>query len=172
VHEQVYVQYVGRFAARQFMVEEQDVQVAPFDVSFWDDDDLSSVKFDAISDLQFEEQWQSLAEPRLNFLLEVVSTLESGLTAEYFRSPLTEDVGEFGAGVWYAEFSSGIARRQFEIYANRVLVSYFDLALAEDYDQIISDEHFERISFRDFQTLWTKHAIPRLREIMQLKDAQ
>lgn len=82
--------------------------------------------------------------------------------ARYFKAVLPAEAGEHGAGLWYAEFSGGMASRQFEVYAQRVLVAPDDLRFADQYDIILTDLHYREISRAEFEAAWDRFATGRL----------
>jgi hypothetical protein len=87
------------------------------------------------------------------------------MVARYFRATFPAEYGEHGAGVWYAEFVDGVPRRQFEVYADRVLVAPYDLLFADQYDIVLQDEHYVGISLAEFEKAFDEFATKRFREI-------
>jgi hypothetical protein len=86
----------------------------------------------------------------------------------YFTTTFLAEDGEYGAGTWYAEFSDGIPRRQFEVYAQRVLVAPYDLSFADQYQAILSDAHYREIALAEFENAWNRFAARRLKELAEM----
>ncbi len=85
--------------------------------------------------------------------------------ARYFTTTFSAEDGDFGSGVWYAEFVEGVAQRQFEVYADHVLVAPHDLSFADQYAAIVSDPRYREITPSEFNRAWNRYASERLRRV-------
>lgn len=75
--------------------------------------------------------------------------------------------GSHGAGTWYAEFNGWPARREFEVYADQVLVAPHDLEFSK-FDLKLGRPHkIEAIPILmpEFEAVWERSAQPTLRNI-------
>lgn len=92
----------------------------------------------------------------------------TGTEVRYFKAPFpAADIhpDAHGDGTWYAEFVDGIARRQFEVLTHRTLVAPHDGDFADQYEIVLTDNHYIEITLAEFEAAWQKYAAPRLAEI-------
>lgn len=181
-----YAEYDGIFTVREFLLTGTNtVLVAPYDCSIHDRKDpwhLPDIPgLVRIPLAEFEELWEQQAQAHLNELAASTRS-ETFEPLHYFLSPFPavfKSCGE-GSSRLYSEYVSDISRRHFEVRDDdAAAVAPFDIGTPEVDGTVVlraaregADEVGEpidprlrpvEISHAEFEELWERSALPRLR---------
>lgn len=185
-----YGEHDGIYTVREFIIRADNrTMVAPFDLAFCmpghPTEPPALLGIAAISLRDFEALWEQYSQPRLNELAVAPPAQTADGNARYFHQPFPDDfkVAEAASDI-YAEFAADVARRSFEVFADRTQVAPFDALIpdvstaemlraayeAVDLDGETIDPLLrpEEIGHAAFETQWEQHALPRLRMLAEL----
>jgi hypothetical protein len=184
-----YGEYDGILTVREFVIRpDSSAAVAPFDVPFrgpghpTEPPALPGIA--PISLQEFEALWEQIVQPRLHELAGARPARAGDGSIRYFRSPFPAEfkAAEATSDI-YIEYAAGMARRSFEVFADRTLVAPYDVGTPEvDSDEMLRavrealdpdgapiDPRLrpEEIRHTVFEELWEQRALPRLRELAE-----
>lgn len=186
-----YGEYVGIFPTRIFVVAGSTAKVAPFDVAFAPEAAPSAAPdlpgIEGIAPAEFEAAWETYAQARLHALAFEGASPDVTRQALFFANPFPARFKgrDEGDSTCYYEYSDGISRRFFEVWANGdVVVSPFDTGPPEGADVELlaaartgmtrGGQAIEPglrpylITHAEFEKVWEQVALPRLRVALGL----
>ena len=188
-----YGEHNGTFSVREFVIgPDHRAAVAPFELPFrgpghpTEPPELANIA--SVSLQVFESQWEQFAQPRLHELALARPAVAVDASIRYFHSPFpAEFKADEAASAIYSEYAAGVARRSFEVFADRALVAPYDVAIPEvDSDEMLLaareartrdgvpiDPRLrpEEISHAVFEAQWEQQALPRLRMLAALSPS-
>jgi len=185
-----YGEYSQAFACRLFAVTSERVAVAPYDMAFIEAYSMSEpppgedVRETSLH--EFEEQWEHVAQPRLQILARQRIAPVTSMQVLYVKMPFpdTFKYNEPSSDL-YTEWVNAVARRHFEVFPDHVVVATHD-------PEAGWPEHFEAVeraielglddagkpidpllqpialSHAAFEEIWERYALKRLHTLAGL----